>query len=108
MGRKETEEAIADNRADRVKRVGSATDLLVELKAGDVLAEAEAAGEYPLTPAEREWVDAPAVGRELLAEDLQNAEAVHACHGADSLVSCWINSGRMACDRNSGQLRDGI
>nr|WP_321266039.1 hypothetical protein [Alcaligenes faecalis] len=78
MGRKETEEAIADNRADRVKRVASVTDLLVELKADDVLAEAEAAGEYPLAPAEREWVDAPAVGRELLVEDLQSAKAVHA------------------------------
>jgi len=65
MGRKETEEAIADNRADRVKRVASVTDLSIELKADDVLAEAEAADEYPPAPVEREWVDAPAVGRGL-------------------------------------------
>ena len=78
MGRKETEEAIADNRADRVTRAASVTDLLDELNADDVLAEAETAGEYPLAPEEREWVDAPAVGRELLVEDLQSAEAVHA------------------------------
>jgi len=38
---------------------------------------------------------------------LSRRVAVDACHGADSLVSCWINSGRMACDRNGGQLRDG-
>jgi hypothetical protein len=33
---------------------------------------------YPLPPSEREWVDTPAVGRELLVDDLQSAEAVHA------------------------------
>ncbi len=32
----------------------------------ELLAEAEAAGVYPLPPEEREWVDAPAVGRELI------------------------------------------
>jgi antitoxin ChpS len=32
----------------------------------DLLAEAEAAGVYPLPPEEREWVDTPAVGRELI------------------------------------------
>jgi antitoxin ChpS len=31
-----------------------------------LLAEAEASGEYPLPPAEREWIDAPPIGRELL------------------------------------------
>jgi len=31
-----------------------------------LLAEAEASGAYPLPPEEREWIDAPAVGRELL------------------------------------------
>ena len=29
-----------------------------------LLTEAEAAGVYPLLPEEREWVDAPALGRE--------------------------------------------
>ncbi len=78
MGKKDTEEALADSRADRVTRVGSVTELLVELNADDVLAEAEAAGGYPLPPEEREWVDAPAVGRELLPEDLQTAGAIAA------------------------------
>ena len=30
----------------------------------ELLAEAEASGQYPLPPEQREWVDAPAVGRE--------------------------------------------
>lgn len=78
MGRKEIEEAIADSRAGRVRRMGSVAELLVELNADDVLAEAAAADEYPLPPEQREWVDVPAVGRELLVEDLQSAEAIHA------------------------------
>lgn len=44
----------------------------------ELLAEAEASGQYPLPPEQREWVDAPAVGRELLPEDLQTAEAISA------------------------------
>ena len=59
MGRKETAEAIADSRVGRVARVGSVSELLAEL-----LTEAEASGAYPLPPEEREWVDAPTVGRE--------------------------------------------
>lgn len=43
----------------------------------ELLAEAEASGQYPLPPEQREWVDAPAVGSELLVEDLQSAEAIH-------------------------------
>jgi hypothetical protein len=35
MGRKATEEAIADSRADRVTRVGSVAELLAELSADD-------------------------------------------------------------------------
>ena len=35
MGRKETEEAIADSRAGRVTRVGSVAELLAELNADD-------------------------------------------------------------------------
>ena len=78
MSRKDTEEAIADSRAGLVKRVGSVAELLVELNADDVLAEAAADDGYPLPPEQREWVDAPAVGRELLVEDLQSAEAIQA------------------------------
>jgi hypothetical protein len=44
----------------------------------ELLAEAEASGQCPLPPEQREWVDAPAVGRELLPEDLQTAEAIAA------------------------------
>lgn len=56
-------------------KVGLAVDngrLVVEPKArpryvlAELLAEAEAAGAYPLPPEEREWIDAPAVGRELI------------------------------------------
>ena len=35
MGRKETEEAIADSRAERVTRVGSVAELLAELNGDD-------------------------------------------------------------------------
>lgn len=47
----------------------------------ELLAEAEAAGQHPLPPEQREWVDAPAVGREVLtpfdpAEHLTTAEAI--------------------------------
>lgn len=38
----------------------------VRYKLAKLLAEAEAAGTYPLPPEQREWVDAPAVGREVL------------------------------------------
>lgn len=44
----------------------------------ELLAEAEASGQYPLPPEQREWVDAPAVGRELLPEDLQTVKAIAA------------------------------
>jgi len=32
----------------------------------ELLAEAEASGAYPLPAQEREWIDAPAVGKELI------------------------------------------
>lgn len=44
----------------------------------ELQAEAEASGQYPLPPEQREWVDTPAVGRELLPEDLQTVEAIAA------------------------------
>lgn len=74
MGKKNTEDTVADSRADHMM-LGSS---VAELSLDDVLAEAIAAGGYPLPPTQREWVDAPAVGRELLVEDLQSAEAIHA------------------------------
>ncbi|MFN8683864.1 transcriptional regulator [Paracoccus sp. P2] len=90
MGKKETEEAIADSRAGRVSRVGSVDELLADLNAADdsaarhTMAELLAASDYsqPQPPEEREWVDAPAVGRELTpfdpAEALTTAEAISA------------------------------
>jgi len=70
MGRKDTEKTIAGSHAVTAERMRYT---LVEL-----LADAEASGAYTLPPEEREWVDAPAVGRELLVEDLQSAEAIRA------------------------------
>lgn len=104
MGKKETEEAIADSRAGRIAgRFGSVDELLADLKADDtpenlenwlhekvgpahdalkadlaravsadrvrytldeLLAQCDPSAE--LTPQEQEWLDAPAVGRELL------------------------------------------
>ena len=123
MGRKKSEEAIADSRVGRVAGpFGSVDELLADLKADDtpenleswlhekagpaydalkadparaitpdqvrrtldeLLAEAEASGQCPLPPEQREWVDAPAVGHEVLtpydpAEFLTSAEAVAA------------------------------
>lgn len=45
-------------------------------KLAKLLAESDYSQPQPAE--EREWIDAPAVGRELLAEDLQSAKAVHA------------------------------
>ena len=47
-------------------------------KLDELLAGTGASGAYPLPPEEREWVDAPLVGRELLVEDLQSVEAIRA------------------------------
>ena len=54
-------------------KVGLAVDngrLVVQPQArptlAELLAEAEAAGTYPLPAEEREWIDAPAVGREII------------------------------------------
>lgn len=70
MSRKKTEEAIAGSRAVTAKRARYTLD--------ELLAGTEASGAYPLPPGEREWVDAPAIGRELLVEDLQSVEAIQA------------------------------
>lgn len=90
MSKKEIEEAIADSRAGRVSRAGSVDKLLADLNAADgsttrhAMAELLAASDYsqPQPPEEREWVDAPAVGRVLTpfdpAEALTTAEAVSA------------------------------
>ncbi|WP_369326682.1 hypothetical protein AB6N01_02130 [Alcaligenes nematophilus] len=56
MGKKETAAAIADS---RVVTAGSVRYTMAEL-----LADAEASGAYPLPPEDREWVDAPPIGRE--------------------------------------------
>lgn len=59
MSKKKTEAAIRESRSGNLAKFDS-----VETMMADLLAEAEAAGMYPLPPEEREWVDAPPVGRE--------------------------------------------
>ena len=56
MDKKETESTIADS---CVVTAGPARYTTAEL-----LAHAEASEAYPLPPEEREWVDAPPIGRE--------------------------------------------
>ena len=61
----------------------AATPDQVRYTLAELLAEAEAAGGYPLPPEQREWVDAPAVGREPLtpfdpAKTLTTAAAISA------------------------------
>ncbi|AWB32503.1 helix-turn-helix domain-containing protein [Orrella marina] len=62
----------------------------------ELLAGAETSGAYPLSPEEREWVDAPAVGREVLVEDLQSAQAIHAylAHAEASGDAAYIEHAR--------------
>ncbi len=62
----------------------------------ELLAGTEASGAYPLPPEEREWVDAPLVGRELLVEDLQSAEAIHTylAHAEASGDAAYIEHAR--------------
>lgn len=59
MSKKETEAAIRESRSGNLAKFDSAEALMA-----DLLAKAEAAGAYPLPPEEREWVDAPSIGRE--------------------------------------------
>ena len=65
----------------------------------ELLTEAEAAGVYPLPREEREWVDAPAVGRELTpfdpSEELTTTEAISDIHSA------WIVPRRMRSGRRA-------
>lgn len=56
VNKKKTEEAMAGSHA---VKAGPVRYTMAELLAG-----AKASGAYPLPPAEREWVDAPSVGRE--------------------------------------------
>ncbi len=70
MGRKEIEKTLADSSAVTADRM--------RYTLAELLTDAETYRAYPLPPEEREWVDAPAVGRELLAEDLQSVEVIQA------------------------------
>ncbi|SDX10320.1 hypothetical protein SAMN05216317_1337 [Nitrosomonas eutropha] len=62
----------------------------------ELLAGTEASGAYPLPPEEREWVDAPLVGRELLVEDLQSKAAIHTymAHAEASGDAAYIEHAR--------------
>lgn len=59
MSKKETEAAIRESRSGNLAKFDS-----IEALMADLLAEDEVIGVYPLPPEEREWVDAPTVGRE--------------------------------------------
>ena len=60
-----TEPKTLENRlhekADPARAVSSGR---VRYTLAELLADAEASGAYPLPPEEREWMDAPSVGRE--------------------------------------------
>ena len=75
--------AIPANVKAEAAAVAAAHGMSLAALLRELLAEAEASGQYPLPPEQREWVDAPAVGREVLtpydpAECLTSAEAVAA------------------------------
>ena len=55
----------------------------------ELLAEAEASGQYPLPPEQREWVDAPAVGREWPACEALEADQVRARLHDDAMAEAF-------------------
>ena len=61
----------------------------------ELLAEAEASGQYPLPPEQREWVDAPAVGREWPAcETLEGEGLANIASSDDDGRRRWISHRR--------------
>lgn len=115
MGKKETEEAIADSRAGRVSRVGSVDELLADLNAADdsatrhTMAELLAASDYsqPQPPEEREWVDAPAVGREWPACEALEAGQVRARLHDDAMAEAFRKDPAYAVELLNSILEDG-
>lgn len=115
MGKKETEEAIADSRAGRMSRVGSVDELLADLNAGDdsatrpTMAELLAASDYSQQqpPEEREWVDAPAVGREWPACEALEAGQVRARLHDDAMAEAFRKDPAYAVELLNSILEDG-
>ena len=73
----------------------------------ELLAEAEAAGVYPLQPEQREWVDAPAVGREWPACDALEADQVRARLHDDAMVETFRKDPAYAVELLNSILEDG-
>lgn len=74
----------------------------------ELLAEAEASGAYPLSPEEREWVDAPAVGREWPAcEALEEADQVRARLHDDAMAEAFRKDPAYAVELLNSILEDG-
>jgi hypothetical protein len=59
-------DAIEDNPEEAEKMKMRSTLLMVLKKHMAIIILAEATGAYPLPKEEREWIDAPAVGKEII------------------------------------------
>ncbi|ALY65430.1 MULTISPECIES: hypothetical protein [Pseudomonadota] len=85
----------------------AATPDQVRYTLAELLAEAEAAGGYPLPPEQREWVDAPAVGREWPACDALEADQVRARLHDDAMVETFRKDPAYAVELLNSILEDG-
>ena len=73
----------------------------------ELLAEAEAAGQHPLPPEQREWVDAPAVGREWPACETLEADQVRARLHDDAMAEAFRKDPAYAVELLNSILEDG-
>ncbi|MFO2219344.1 hypothetical protein [Pseudomonas aeruginosa] len=73
----------------------------------ELLAEAEASGQYPLPPEQREWVDAPAVGREWPACEALEADQVRARLHDDAMAEAFRKDPAYAAELLHSILEDG-
>ena len=73
----------------------------------ELLAEAEASDQYPLPPEEREWVDAPAVGREWPACEPLEADQVRARLHDDAMAEAFRKDPAYAVELLNSILEDG-
>ncbi|EFG2861740.1 XRE family transcriptional regulator [Escherichia coli] len=74
---------------------------------GELLAEAEASGQYPLPPEQREWVDAPALGREWPACEALEADQVRARLHDDAMAEAFRKDPAYAVELLHSILEDG-
>lgn len=73
----------------------------------ELLAEAEAAGGYPLPPEQREWVDAPAVGREWPACEALEADQERARLHDDAMAEAFRKDPAYAVELLNSILENG-